>query len=75
MTFGYIVFGIFILACILFYSGSGIGVLIGVAIVMDLGLLGIIMNGNWVLIVVIGIPTIIFNYLTFSSLADKKEKK
>ena len=71
---GLFVIGAVILGLVLFYSGSGKGMIISLAIFADLGLLGLIMSGAWPLLIVVGIPIALLNYAAFFSLAAKDEE-
>ncbi len=68
---GLFVIIVVILGLVLFYSGSGKGMIISLAIFADLGLLGLIMSGAWPLLIVVGIPIALLNYAAFYSLASK----
>ena len=63
--FGIFVIGALILAFVLFYSGHGRAMIIGLAIIADLGLLGLLMSGGWPLLLVVGIPIALLNYAAF----------
>ena len=69
--FGILVIGALILGLVLFYSGSGKGIIISLAIFADLGLVGLIMSGGWPLLIVIGIPIALLNYAAFFLLTKK----
>ena len=61
-----------ILAGVLFYSGSGVGIIVSLAIIADLGTLGMLMNGSWPLLLIVGIPVGLLNYAAFDALTNKK---
>ena len=69
---GIFVLGALILGGILFYSGAGVGMICGLAIIADLGLLGLIMSGGWPLIIVVGIPIGLLNYAAFKAITEKE---
>ena len=69
---GIFVIGALILGGILFYSGSGVGFILGIAIIADLGVLGMLMSGSWPLLLVVGIPVGLLNYAAFDALTNKK---
>ena len=68
---GIFVLGALVLGGILFYSGSGVGFILGITIVADLGVLGMLMSGSWPLLLVIGIPVGLLNYAAFKALGEK----
>ena len=69
---GIFVIGALTLGGVLFYSGSGVGIICGLAIIADLGTLGMLMNGSWPLLVIVGLPVIGLNYAAFKAITDKE---
>ena len=53
---GIFVIGALILGGVLFYSGAGVGIILGLAIFADLGILGMLMSGSWPLLLLVGLP-------------------
>ena len=69
---GIFVIGALILGGVLFYSGAGVGIILGLAIFADLGVLGMLMSGSWPLLLLVGLPVGLLNYAAFDALTSKK---
>jgi len=70
--FGIFVLGALILGGVLFYSGAAVGLIVGLAIFVDLGTLGLLTSGAWFLIILTCLPTIGLNYAAYRALTDKE---
>ena len=56
---------------VLFTSFSPKGMIVGLAIFADLGVLGVIMSGAWPLLFLLGIPVAILNYWVYFNFINK----